>query len=206
MDNNQILSLLEKHVPATAVGYCLKLWQEQPFLLRLRKNRVSKLGDFSCHPGKHPQITINKDSHPYSFLITYIHEVAHLVVHDKWRSKVNPHGKEWKQSFGALFQPLLTTQVFPADVLAVLQRHLRNPRASSFSDTSLSRILRKYDQRLVEAIFLSELPEGASFNIRGRLFIKGQQKRTRAICHELKTRRNYLIPIDAQVDILPASN
>lgn len=206
MDNIQISALLEKHVPVAAVGYCQQLWQEHPFHLRLRKPRVSKLGDFCCRPGKVPQITINRDSHPYLFVITYVHEVAHLVVHKTWGWRVDPHGSEWKQTFRELFLPILTTQVFPFDVVTVLEQHMINPKASSFSDVSLSRVIRQYDDRLNQATFLSEIPEGTRFEIRGRWFVKGRKKRTRVICLELENRRNYLIPINAQVVVAPVHN
>lgn len=201
MEKVQIQSLLKNHVPEQAAEYCFQLWRAYPFLLKLRKNRISKLGDFSCRPGKTPQITINQDSHPFSFLITYVHEVSHLVVYKKWGWRVNPHGSEWKQTFRELFQPILTSEIFPAEVLVVLQRHLKNPRASSFSDVVLSRALRPYDQGLDQAIFLSQIPEGSQFEVRGRWFTKGPQKRTRVVCRELKTKRNYLIPIDTQVGL-----
>ena len=44
------------------------------------------------------------------FLFTYIHEVAHAAVYQRWGRKPEPHGKEWKQTFSALMQPLFHQQ------------------------------------------------------------------------------------------------
>ena len=197
MTSSEFHLLLEKHVPQPAVAYCFSLWQEKPFQLRLRKSRVSKVGDFSCRPGKEPTITVNADSHPNLFLITYVHEVAHFRVHTEFGRRTAPHGKEWKNTFRQLCQPLLDGNVFPPDVNHQLTLHLHNPKASSFSDTHLNRMLRKHDDRLSTATLLGDIPEGSEFQIRGRWFIKGKMKRTRIVCRELKTRRNYLIAMDA---------
>ena len=56
------------------------------------------------------QITINNDLNKYRFLITLIHEMAHLVTFkDMPRSK--PHGKEWKINFQRLMLPFLHPEI-----------------------------------------------------------------------------------------------
>jgi len=199
MDSARIQSILEVHVPLPAVPYCFQLWNQYPFEFRLRKKRISKVGDFTCRHGKKPRITINQDSHPYLFLITYVHEVAHLVVHLDYGWKAKSHGKQWKKAFQHLLAPLMTEAVFPKDLLLILARHMEDPKASSFSDSKLTAVLRDYDQRQTVTL-LSEIPEGSIFGLHGRWFKKGKLRRTRVLCHELKTRRNYLVPADVPVD------
>jgi len=199
MHSQSLSSVLEKHVPEGAVDYCLQLWREYPFHFILRKSRVSKLGDFSCRPGREPRITVNADSHPYVFLITYVHEVAHLRVHRDRGWKAAPHGKEWKMAFQQLFEPLLNARIFPDNVEQALRKHMENPRASSFADATLTRVLRQYDERSVSSIALSDLPEGSTFHVRGRWFEKGKLRRTRVLCRELSSRRNYLIAADTLI-------
>lgn len=201
MNSTHLSSILEQHVPAKAVAYCLQLWQDHPFQFKLRKSRASKVGDFSCHPGRDPKITVNADSHPYLFLITYVHEVAHLHVHKELGWRAAPHGKEWKKTFRHLCLPLMHCGIFPPDLQRILEQHLHNPKASSFSDPMLSKMLRSYDHHLMDATVLADIPEGSEFQIRGRWFTKGKQKRTRVVCHDLKSHRNYLIPADAVVGI-----
>lgn len=200
MDLDRLTGLLAPHLPSTALPYCLQLWQEHPFHFVLRRSRVTKLGDFTCKPGRAPRITVNADSHPFLFLITYVHEVAHLRVHQRHGWSVGPHGQEWKSAFRAVCDPLIQLKVFPPDVEAVLLTHLQNPKASSLTDARLTRVLRRYDAHLEEAVLLSELPEGTEFRIRNRRFSKGMVKRTRVVCRDLVTRRQYLISADAMVD------
>ncbi len=200
MELDRLTSLLAPHVPTAALPYCLQLWQEHPFHFILRRSRVTKLGDFSCRPGKTPRITVNADNHPFLFLITYVHEVAHLRVHQQCEWRVAPHGYEWKSTFREVCDPLIQLKVFPPDIEAVLVIHLKNPKASSLADARLTSVLRRYDVRQKEAILLSELPEGAEFRIRNRRFTRGKAKRTRVLCRDLDTRRQYLIAGDAIVD------
>jgi SprT protein len=192
--------MLEKYIPATAIPYCLQLWETNPFELKIRKKRISKVGDFTCRQGKNPRITINQDSHPYLFLLTYVHEVAHLVVHQKYGWKVEAHGLEWKASFRQLMIPVMALNVFPTLLHQALERHLIDPKASSFSDTELTTALRESDQRARHVVLLSQIPEGSTFCFHGRWFKKGIQKRTRVVCRELKSRRNYLVPADAEIE------
>jgi hypothetical protein len=134
------------------------------------------------------------------FLITYVHEVAHLYVHLKHGNRIDPHGDEWKNMFQELMRPLLQESAFPGEILHELHRHMANPKASSFADTSLTKILRTYDKG-EQLITLSDIPEGSIFRIQGRFFRKGKLRRTRYLCQEIKPRakRNYLVPCEALV-------
>ena len=183
-----------------ALPYCYQLWVDRPFDFKLRKKRLSKIGDFTCHQGKSPRITINHDSHPYLFLLTYIHEVAHLVVHQECGWKVEAHGREWKETFKQLMAPLMKEDVFPSPLLTALKKHMIAPKASSFSDSELTHVLRQYDNPLKSTVLLSEIPEGSTFSFHGKWFTKGTLKRTRVMCRELKTKRNYLVPADAEIE------
>ena len=200
MNSQRLHILLEKHLPLPALPYCFQLWQQYPFEFKVRKKRITKVGDFTCRPGKSPRITVNYDSHPYLFLLTYVHEVAHLVVHQKHGWKPEAHGSEWKGMFQQLMSPLMNEEIFPAKLLKVLQKHMAHPKASSFSDSVLTHALRQYDDRQKSVVLLSEIPEGSTFGLHGRWFKKGPLKRTRVLCHELKTKRNFLVPADAPVE------
>lgn len=199
MQAAELATLLNRHIPGPAVGYCLNLWQETPFQFKLRASRTTKLGDFTCRPGRPPLITVNADSPPFLFLITYVHEVAHLRVHNRFGWNTAPHGKEWKESFRVLCNPLLQLGVFPPELASALQSHLQNPTASSLTDVTLTRALRQTDPRTTQALLLSDLPAGSRFQIRGRWFQKGEHKRKRVLCRDLATRRNYLIQADVVV-------
>ncbi len=194
-----ILSILSAHLPASTVEYCFSLWNQFPFDLKLTKRRSSKVGDFCAPRGKSPMITLNNDLNPYLFLLTYVHEVAHLVVHKKQGSRVEPHGREWKDEFKCLMQPLLSESAFPPEILHELKRHMADPKASSFADTALTNSLRKYDPEHSNSVQLSEIAEGSVFRLQGKYFKKGKLRRTRVVCREMKTKRLYLVPVDSLV-------
>jgi len=199
MHSEKIRSILEEHLPASTIEYCFLCWRQSPFELKLTKSRQTKVGDFTSRKSAlHPRITLNHDLNPYLFLLTYIHEVAHLHVHLKHGNRVDPHGGEWKRAFQELMGPLLQENAFPAEILHELKRHMNNPKASSFADTSLTKALRLFDKGL-QLVALSDIPEGSIFRLQGKFFKKGLLRRTRVLCKEVKTKRNYLVPIDALV-------
>lgn len=197
---DKLTTILTAHVPAPAVPYCLQLWQQSPFKFKLRKSRQSKVGDFSCKHGQTPQITVNNDLHPFLFLITYVHEVAHLHVHQRFGHRVEAHGEEWKTSFRDLLEPVMTTEVFSEKVLKGLRRHMVNPKASTFSDPEMTELLRSVDAKWSSQTLLSEIPEGSLFGLHGKWFRKGTLQRTRVLCVELKTKRRFLVPQDMVVE------
>lgn len=197
----KILEILKTHVPQPAVEYCLSLWKATPFELKLSKSRQTKVGDFTSRRSKsHPRITLNNDLNPYLFLTTYIHEVAHLHVFLKFGHRVDPHGEEWKTAFTDLLIPMLWENIFPCEVLHELRRHMVNPKASSFADTKLTEAFRLFDKNKTHAAVLSQLPEGSTFQLQGKIFKKGKLRRTRVLCKELKSKRDYLVPADALVN------
>ncbi|WP_144606281.1 SprT-like domain-containing protein [Algoriphagus algorifonticola] len=206
MNSSEKLRLiLSKHIPANSLPYCLRLWEEKPFNFTVSKSRKSKLGDFRYRRDRSIQtITINGDLNPYQFLLTFIHEVAHLHTFLNFGIEIAPHGQEWKHAFQKLLSPLLTVQVFPRDLLIPLQRHMRAPKASSAQDLFLMKEMSKYDlQKDLETnSFLSDLQLGITFELEGRVFKKGETRRTRVLCEEIKTGKKYLITRLAKVKVI----
>jgi hypothetical protein len=199
MTANNVFTILQSHVPPAALEYSFSLWRSNPFELRVTRRRHTKVGDFtSRRTRENPRITLNDDLNPYLFLTTYIHEVAHLHVYLKWGDRVDPHGVEWRTVFTDLMLPILWETVFPDEILHVLRSHMVNPKASSFADTALTQAFRKYDKESNE-MSLSEVPIGSIFRFQGRYFRKGKLRRTRVLCREVQSRRDYLVPDDAMV-------
>jgi hypothetical protein len=200
MRDSQVLEILQTHLPNKAVEYCFSLWKEKPFHLKITKSRQTKIGDFTSRKDAlHPRITLNKDLNPFTFLITYIHEVAHLHVFLKYRNRVAPHGEHWKSAFQQLMKPVLTPEIFPEKLFDTLYNHMIDPKASSYADTELTNALRTYDEGAASHIVLSDLPEGSTFHLHGKYFTKGKLRRTRILCKETKSKRHYLVPADALV-------
>ena len=200
MNSEKVRHILLQHVPPTVLGYCISLWENSPFELKLTGTRQSKVGDFTSRKSiGHSRITINRDLNPYLFLITYVHEVAHHCVHLRFGNRIDPHGDEWKNVFKQLMRPLLENDTFPAEILHILARHMENPKASSFVDAELTRVLRSFDINADRYTALSDIPEGSIFHFQGRYFKKGKLKRTRVLCREVKSKRNFLVPAEVLV-------
>ncbi|MFY0653253.1 MAG: transcription elongation protein SprT [Cyclobacteriaceae bacterium] len=199
MSGNKGKDLFEKHVPSTAVDYCYQLWLSFDFNLRITKKRNSKLGDYKFDPATtQHSISVNHNLNKYSFLITYIHEVAHLTTKEKYPRKVSPHGREWKNEFRKLMLPILNDKIFPDGLLRALASHMRNPKASSTSDKLLYKALMEYDENN-GAILLAELEIGSTFLFNKRIYKKLEKRRTRSLCVEMKSNKKYLVSETASV-------
>jgi SprT protein len=200
MNEEKVYNILKDHVPEKAVDYCLQLWKTNPFHLKITKTRQSKVGDFTGRQdARYQKITLNHELNPYLFLVTYIHEYAHLMIYSKYGNKVDPHGEQWKNAFRYTMIPMLVPEIFPAPILEVLLQHMINPKASSFADSDLTRAFRLFDKNASQQTCLADIPEGSIFSFQQRYFTKGKLKRTRIVCREVKSKRNYLIPADVLV-------
>ena len=159
--------------------------------------RKTKLGDFKVKNQK-MVISVNNNLNPYSFLITFTHELAHAFVFKKHKNKVLPHGVSWKLTFKSMLLNFLSPEFFPDDVLKVLSKHIINPKASTFSDLELVKVLRKYDNQSL--LTISDIEEGCEFSLtNGKIFIKGKQLRKRFRCVQQKTNKVYLFHPFAEV-------
>lgn len=192
--------ILQSYVPQESIPILENWFNQKPFLLRIPKKRVSKFGDFRASLKNEPhRISVNSDLNKYAFLITLTHEFAHLLVWNRHQNKVKAHGIEWKTEFATLMKVLLNKGVFPEGLKNVLIKHLNNPPASSGRDTNLVKELRKYDAPK-STIQLIDIPEGSAFSINNkRFFIKGNKRRTRFLCREISSKKDYLIHGVAEV-------
>ncbi|MCU0432442.1 MAG: SprT-like domain-containing protein [Bacteroidia bacterium] len=195
-------AILRKYIPEAAVPMMAEWIVQFDFKLKIKRSRQSKYGDYRAPlPGTNHQITINHDLNPYAFLLTLVHEVAHLLTFERHGHRVKPHGEEWKTAFKDLMRPVMRLGVFPADVKAAIVSYMQNPGATSCSDLQLMRTLRRHDDEQAQYIHLETLPDDTVFLYNGRRFRKGQKRRTRYLCIELDTRRQYLFSALADVEL-----
>lgn len=198
-DRNQ--SILRKYIPEAVVPMMAEWIVQFDFKLKIKKSRQSKYGDYRAPlPGTNHQITINHDLNQYAFLLTLVHEVAHLLTFERHGHRVKPHGEEWKTAFKDLMRPVIRLNVFPQDVREAIINYMQNPAATSCSDLHLMRVLRRYDDAHAVYVHLETLPTDAIFLYNGRRFKKGEKRRTRFMCLELDTRRRYLFSPLADVE------
>lgn len=194
--------VLKKYIPEGAVETIARWIVDFDFKLKIKKERSTKLGDYSSpQNGMNHVITINHNLNKYSFLVTLVHEVAHLSTFNKFKNTVAPHGLEWKNEFKILMQPFLVTEIFPVDVLYAIRKYLQNPAASSCTDTNLLRTLKLYDENS-QQIFLEYLPYKSVFLYNGnKVFEKGERIRKRFRCIEIATGTVYLFNPLTEVEL-----
>lgn len=192
---------LSRVVPAGALAYCVELFEATPVRLSVSRSRKSKWGDYRIHPNEPPAISVNGDLPPVFFLMTLLHELAHHHVHLRYGlRRVAPHGSEWKTAFAALMAPLLTDdRAFPAEMLPLLRRHMRNPKANATADQALYRFY--LSQASDASTLLEHLQAGAVFTFRRRQFRVKDRVRKRIVCECLATRRSYLFQPLTPVEI-----
>ena len=198
MEKNKKIHSFFDHFPPTVAEYCFQLWHDYPFDFIVSKSRHSKLGDYRFSPQKGHQITVNRNLNSYAFLVTYLHEVAHLLTYLAYKNKVLPHGEEWKNSFRSIFEPILEEGLLPDELINVLKSYLVNPSATSTGHGPLVDVLKTYDTSNA-SITLHALPENQIFLLKNLELIKGKLRRTRYFCREAKTGKLYLVAKNAQV-------
>lgn len=195
--------VLSKYLPNDFVPYISELIMQSDVKFKIVAPRRTKLGDFKAKGDKSnkSQITINGDLNPYAFLITTLHELAHLNTFNKYKYKVRPHGREWKKEFSILLNPILMHDALPKELKIALEKSIQNLKASSCSDIHLSRALKKYDPSK-RTVTLEELDENTCFVINKKTYLKGKLRRTRYLCKEMSSGKSYLIHALAEVNVL----
>ena len=193
---------LAKYLPEYAVKPAFDLIVANQVHLKIVNERQTRHGDYRRgHTGKH-EITVNSSLNKYRFLITLIHEIAHLVAFEKFGRNIKPHGDEWKFTFQRLMVPFIRPEIFPGQLLPLLARHFKNPTASSDTDTTLSLALKQYDKEN-DKNYVFEIPYGSVFRIKnGKIFKKLAVRTKRFECIEISSGRTYLFNPNAEVELI----
>lgn len=190
---------LSKYIPKNAVELVDKILTNHPIKIKIVNNRTTKHGDFKKFKNGSLQITINKSLNEYQFLLTLIHEIAHLVTY-KQSKRVKPHGIEWKQNFQHLMLPFLQPTIYSQKMLPYLANYLKNPKASTGADVNLTYALKQYDEMSGKS-FIFELQHGSIFTFNDKTYKKGNKRRTRFECLELTSNKSYLFNQNAEVKL-----
>ncbi|MEE2801775.1 MAG: SprT-like domain-containing protein [Bacteroidota bacterium] len=196
------MDLLEKYLPKLTVAPIHALLKEFKVQLKIVHERKTRHGDYRRDASGLHHITINSNLNKYRFLITLVHELAHLVAFQKYGRHIQPHGVEWKHTFQKMMIPFLRPDIYPSDLLPVVVKHFKNPRASSDTDALMSIALRRYDPE-TDKNYIFELPYGSRFVAsNGKLYQLGKRLRKRYECLELDSGKMYVFQPNAQVTLM----
>lgn len=198
------ISHLQNFLPPNTYEAVLDYLHRYHVHLTVAQERKSILGDYRhrTHYSNH-RISVNGNLNKYAFLITLIHEIAHLLQFEQFGNKVASHGREWKNIFGQLLAQFIQNNIFPDDIKHALLRSINNPSASSCADDVLLRTLKKYDERPSHLKLVEELPSDTVFKTHdGKIFRKGQKLRKRFQCVEIKTGKLYLFSPVYEVELV----
>lgn len=189
-------------VPEAAIPLLETLLANESLVVNIKNERKTRHGDYRRLPNGRHQITVNNNLNRYRFLITLIHEIAHFEAYQQYGKFIKPHGIEWKRTFQHLMLPFIQPSIFPSELLPLLAKHFKNPKASSDTDAKLALALKRYDAPN-DKTFIFEIPEGKNFKLYNeRIFQKGKKRRKRFECVEVKTGKLYLFNPNAEVELI----
>lgn len=194
MTEDKIKHIIKKYIPSDAVSQVVKWLIQYKVHLKITAPRRSILGNYRSPDNKNGhRISINSNLNTYAFLLTFVHELAHLTTYEKHKHGVLPHGIEWKREFQRLMNVFFDKHIFPKEIEEALQNYMSNPAASSCRDENLMRLLKKYDKDN-QVVHLEEIAPNTYFQIDdGRIFMKGEKLRKTYKCIEQKTNKAYRI-------------
>jgi Zn-dependent peptidase ImmA (M78 family) len=190
---------LQKYIPENSILLVEEILKKNPITIKIVNKRTTKHGDFRKTKNGFLQITINNSLNKYQFLLTLIHEIAHFVTHQQYKT-VKPHGKEWKLNFQHLMLPFLQPTIFPEKLLPSLANYLKNPKASTGADAKLTFELNQYNN-ISDKNFIFEIPEGSIFTFKNKNYKKGIKRRTRFECVEIASKKVYLFNQNAEITL-----
>ncbi|MBN8838020.1 MAG: SprT-like domain-containing protein [Sphingobacteriia bacterium] len=188
------MQALSHFLPDGSFNHVVQYLHHYKVHLTVTRKRKSVLGDFrNAHWGNNHKISVNGNLNKYEFLITLLHELAHLLTFEQFGNKVDAHGKEWKGLYSRLLIDFVHKKVFPTDIEKALQKSIINPAATANGETELLLVLRKYNLAKKEGYTtVAELPLLALFAMEdGRVFKKIAKRRKRFECVEIATGHTY---------------
>jgi SprT protein len=197
------LDALRQFLPDDSFEHIVHYLTDYKVKMTVTQGRKSILGQFKYdnRTGQN-SISVNGDLQAYNFLLTLAHEVAHCICFNKYKKTVLPHGKEWQVINGQVLNELIDAQIFPDDIVAVLKKNLYSQRASC-GDLELEKVLMKYDTTQSHLSTVSQLSIGQKFlTPDGGQFLVKEKRRTRYLCIDINTNKEYLFPASYKVSTL----
>ncbi len=200
------LTALNLYLPEGSFEEVAQYLKQHKVHLTITRERQTILGNYRNKLiNKNHRISINGNLNQYSFLITLLHELAHLVTYEKYGNNVMAHGRQWKEEYSGILKFFIPKKVFPPDIERVLLQSLNNPAATTCAEPYLTRALKQYEVKKEGYFFVEDLPDGSLFKVNsGAVFKKGEKIRKRFKCIEVSTKKVYLFSPVYEVNFVPS--
>ena len=106
------LSGLSAFIPGECLPEVIKYLQQYKVHLTITRERKSILGNYRSRiSDKNHRITVNGNLNKYSFLITLLHELAHLLAYEKYGHRIQAHGKQWKEEYSKILSEFIPKKI-----------------------------------------------------------------------------------------------
>lgn len=197
MKRNYSIQKLADYLPNGSYELVVQWFEKFPVHLQITKPRSRILGNYRnpVPPEVVHLITINRDLNPYSFLVTLLHELAHMVTYIQYQHRVKSHGVEWKANFSNILKDYIGKSILPTDIELALVQSIDDIKASTCGNEVLYKALAKYDDNNLGLIHANEMIVGDRFVTKNNLVFKILSfKRTRLLCLNLMDNKQYLVP------------
>jgi hypothetical protein len=200
-DQERYRAILANHLPVEAVDWVYAYLDRHKVHFHISRRRNTKLGDYRWIQPSHPfhEISVNGDLNPYLFLMVFLHEAAHLETHLKYHN-ATPHGHEWQAEYASLLRQ--HSSLFPAEVRQLLASYTSHIPLHRPTLLRIEDLLHTYDKEHAAALRLDSLPAGSRFRLVSKpelLFENIERRRTRWLCREIGSGRQYLVNGHAEV-------
>ena len=201
MDNKRdYIEFLAIYLPVKSVDYVYNKIIEHNINFKVSRPRNTKLGDYMAptRSSSH-KISVNSNLNKYAFLITFLHELAHLETWNLYKNRVDAHGKEWVEIFKHIILDVDNLDVFPEDISEYLNDKMIVTKGFAGNYKSkLNNILSNYNDE--KDLTLSEIGVGYRITLKnGRQFDVLEKLRTRYKCKDLSNRKLYIVSSNAQI-------
>ena len=196
-------AILLNHLPPEAVDWTYAYLDRYKVHFHITRGRRSKLGDYRWPQKEHTfhEISVNGDLNKYLFLWVFLHEAAHMETHVRY-ADVAPHGHEWQGEYARLLAEHAVW--FPSEVQPLVARYASRVPLYRPLLRQIEERLHHYDKDYVEGsvVHLDELPAGSRFRLKNKpefVFESLEHRRTRWLCREVSTGRQYTVAGSAEV-------
>ena len=196
------IAILDQYLPsgvAPAIARWIDFYQCQ---FKISRSRTTKLGDYRPpYRGLGHRISVNYNLNSYAFLVTTVHEFAHLLTWNEHKRKAKPHGKEWKQNFRYLLIKLRNSNRIPIILRDAIDAEADSLKGNIYSNHILLNAIKIVDKHAPQLV-LHELPHNSHFKVvdRAETFRKKEKIRLRYKCYNLANKKWYTIYASTPVE------